>query len=59
MKIAKINKNIKCDSILCFNNASYEISTDSYKGNQYLCEDCYKKYQKLFKEAKKSNENEQ
>lgn len=56
MKINKINENIKCDSILCFKNAQYEIITNSYKGNEYLCEDCYKKYQKLFKEIKKENE---
>ena len=56
MKIKTINENIKCDSILCFQNAKFEILTDSYKGNQYLCENCYKKYQNLFKEAKKLNE---
>lgn len=57
MKIQQINDNIKCDSVLCFQNAQYLILTDSYKGNQYLCLDCYKKYQKLFKENKKINEN--
>ena len=57
MKIKQIKENIKCDSILCFQNANYEILTDSYKGNQYLCANCYKKYQKLFKETKKINEN--
>lgn len=56
MKINKIFDNIKCDSVLCFNNANYEILTESYKGNQYLCETCYKKYQKLFKDVKKENE---
>ena len=35
MKIKKINENIKCDSILCFNNDKYEILTNSYKGNEY------------------------
>ena len=57
MKIKQINENIKCDTILCFQNANYEILTDSYKGNQYLCLNCYKKYQKLFKDIKKNNEN--
>ena len=57
MKINKINENIKCDSILCFNNANYEILVNSYKGNQYLCDTCYKKYQKLFKEQRKINED--
>lgn len=56
MKINVINENIKCDSILCFNTSSFEIQTNSYKGNQYLCESCFKKYQKLFKEQKKNNE---
>lgn len=56
MKINKINKNLKCETVLCFNNASFEILADSYKGNQYLCEKCYKQYQKLFKEKKKENE---
>ena len=56
MKINKIQENIKCDSILCFNNANFEISTNSYKGNQYLCNSCYLKYKKLFKELKQNNE---
>ena len=57
MKINKLTEIIKCDSILCFNNATFEILTNSYKGNQYLCINCYKNYQKLFKEQKKTNEN--
>lgn len=56
MKICKVNENIKCDSILCFQNASFVITTNSYKGNQYLCNNCFKKYQKLFKEQKKLDE---
>lgn len=58
MKINKIDSNIKCDSVLCFNNASYEIKTNSYKGNQYLCNTCFKQYQKLFKETKKADEKQ-
>ena len=57
MKLKQIKENIKCDSILCFNNATFEIEANSYKGNQYLCNSCYKKYQKLFKEQNKRNEN--
>ena len=57
MTIKKIYENLKCDSILCFNSACFEISANSFKGNQYLCENCYKQYQKLFKESKKNNEN--
>ena len=56
MKITKINSNIKCDSVLCFNSAIYEINADSFKGNQYLCSACFKRYQNLFKEIKKLNE---
>ena len=57
MKLNRIKENIKCDSVLCFQNANFEIITNSFKGNQYLCNDCYKKYQKLFKESAKANEN--
>ena len=57
MKIIQITENIKCDSVLCFNNAAYKLITNSYKGNQFLCENCFEKYKKLFKEFKKSNEN--
>lgn len=55
MKINRITMNLKCDSVLCFNNAKYELVTESFKGNQYLCENCYKKYQKLFKDFKNEN----
>ena len=57
MKIKLVKDNIKCDSVLCFQSAVYELITDSFKGNQYLCQDCYKKFQKLFKESKKNNDN--
>ena len=56
MKINKVFQNIKCDSVLCFNNASFELETNSFKGNQYLCNNCFKNYQKLFKEQKNSHE---
>lgn len=49
MKITKINKIIKCDTILCNKNASYQISTNSFKGDYFICENCYSEYQKLFK----------
>jgi len=56
MKINKINSNIKCDSVLCFAPATQELITNSFKGNQYLCDHCFKEYQKLFKDNKKNNE---
>ena len=31
MKIKTIYENIKCDIILCFQNAKYEILTDKYE----------------------------
>ena len=56
MKINQIDSNIKCDSVLCFESASYQLITDSYKGNQYLCKNCFNKYKNLFKDIKKQNE---
>lgn len=56
MKINQIDSNIKCDSVLCFEPACYELIVDSFKGNQYLCKTCFNKYKNLFKETKKSNE---
>ena len=49
MKISKIFKEIKCDTILCNKTAEYELGLDSYKGNYFLCEKCFKNLQKLFK----------
>lgn len=49
MTISKIYKAIKCDTVLCNKDASFELQLDSYKGSSYLCEDCFKKLQKLFK----------
>jgi len=49
MKISKILREIKCDTILCNKDANYELELDSYKGNYFLCEKCFKNLQKLFK----------
>ena len=49
MKISKISKDIKCDTILCNQGAIYELGLESYKGNYFLCEKCFKNLQKLFK----------
>lgn len=40
MKLNKIDKEIKCDTVLCNNNANYELICNSYKGNSYLCDNC-------------------
>ena len=49
MKISKISKAIKCDTILCNKEADFELELESYKGNYYLCENCFKNLRKLFK----------
>ncbi len=49
MRIAKIVKNIRCDTVLCNKCADFELTINSYKGNLYLCEKCYKTIQNLFK----------
>lgn len=49
MTISRISKLIKCDTVLCNQNANYEIVSNSYKGNIYLCEDCFKTLQNTFK----------
>ena len=51
MRISKIMKNIKCDTVLCNKSASYEIESKSYKGSIFLCEDCFIAMQKLFKKV--------
>ncbi len=56
MKILMTTKQIKCDTVLCNNNSSYEILTNNYKGTIYLCESCFKKIQKLFKKVDIKNE---
>lgn len=56
MKINKTDKLIKCDTVLCNNNANYEIFSESYKGNIFLCENCFKMLQKLFKKVVTTNE---
>ncbi len=56
MNLTKTNKIIKCDTVLCHNNCSHILSVDSYKGDIYLCDICYKKVKNLFK---KETKNEQ
>ena len=56
MKITKINTPIKCDSILCYQNATIEIAANSYKGNQYLCDNCFENYKNLFKQVRQTSE---
>ena len=49
MRISKIHKDIKCDTVLCNKDACYELEMGSYKGNYFLCDNCFKSMQKLFK----------
>ena len=58
MKLMKINKPIKCDTVMCNINANYQLCTDSYKGYTFLCEKCFQQIQKLFKRTTLKNEQE-
>lgn len=54
MKIEQIQKKLVCDTISCWQTSAYKITTNSYKGNMYLCENCYKQLSKLFKGNKRN-----
>ena len=56
MNITKIKNYIKCDSILCNKVAEYKICTNSYKGDSYMCINCFTDFQKLFKRTASNNE---
>ena len=47
---------IRCDSGLCHEIASYEIESQSYKGNIYLCEKCFSNLQTNIKKVNIKNE---
>lgn len=49
MKISKIKQKIVCDTVLCGEIATYCIESESYKGNIYLCEKCFKSLQNNLK----------
>ena len=56
MKITKKLMKIRCDSGLCHEIASYEIESQSYKGNIYLCEKCFSNLQTNIKKVNIKNE---
>ena len=56
MNITKIKNYIKCDSVLCNKIAMYKINSNSYKGDSYICTDCFNEFQKLFKRTSSNNE---
>lgn len=59
MKLIKINKPIKCDTVMCNNHSNFEIITNSYKGTMYLCESCFISLQKIIKRTLTKNEAKQ
>lgn len=56
MKLTKINKPIKCDTVMCNKTSLYEIISNSYKGNMYLCETCFTNFQKLFRRTQNKHD---
>ncbi len=56
MNITTIKNYIKCDSVLCNQIANHKISTNSYKGDFYMCSKCFNEFQKLFKRNTSNNE---
>jgi hypothetical protein len=59
MKIKTINTPIKCDTVLCNHDAIVSLETNSYKGNTYLCEHCFKELQNLIKRNASKNETKE
>ena len=56
MTIEKITNRIICDTVGCNTYSSYQITTNSYKGNMTLCKECFKKLQNITKRIKDNNE---
>ena len=56
MKISKINQQVKCDTVMCHELSTYVLEIESYKGNLYLCESCFKKLTNLLKKENKKND---
>ena len=51
----KIFDTIKCDTVMCNDNAVFKLETNSFKGNTYLCLKCYNDLKNLFKKDIKTN----
>ena len=49
MKMMKENQQIKCDTILCNKISTVRLSLNSYKGDMFLCGDCFTKLKCLLK----------
>lgn len=59
MKLAQTNKTIKCDSVLCHNLSTFKIESNSYKGDMFLCDKCFKELTNIIKKGTKTNESKQ
>lgn len=57
MFIQESLKNIRCDTISCHKLAQYNICTSSYKGNIYMCDDCFNKLHSAIQSIKKEKTN--
>ena len=51
----KIFDTIKCDTVMCNDNAVFKLETNSFKGNTFLCLKCYNDLKILFKKDIKTN----
>ena len=56
MKITRKEMKIRCDSLMCDAMAGFIIESESYKGNIYLCEECFKSLQTNIKKVNIKNE---
>ena len=52
MKKTYISEQIKCDTVLCGNLANIKLTTNSYKGDTFLCSKCLSELKCLFKKEK-------
>ncbi len=59
MIVKIITERMKCDTVTCNQDAICVIYTNNYKGNLFLCGECFEKYRKLFKESMYKNEKKQ
>lgn len=55
MKISNIENEIKCDTVMCNNNATKKLETDSFKGNMFLCNTCFNTLKNLLKKDNQNN----
>lgn len=56
MKISKPVFITKCDTVMCNKKAIFKLETNSYKGDTYLCESCFKNLLNSLKRLINKNE---